>query len=157
MIGIRAATGNCSRSFDGALATLSFVHDSRKVPMSRYSSLPERALEMAMQAVPESASKLLQTGVALGAVKTGTRIATAMIRRNPAIAAAAAAGAGALWLLARRQARRAERGPIDSTSTRVEARRAGKSGNGSSAGTSTRATPRKTSTRTRARKTTPGS
>ncbi|MBA2237665.1 MAG: hypothetical protein H0W24_03060 [Lysobacter sp.] len=115
-----------------------------------------------MQVVPESAGKLLQTGVALGAVKTGTRVAVAVIRRNPAIAAAAAAGAGALWLLARRQAKRAERGPIDSTSTRVEARRSGKSanghsGNGSSADTSTRAKPRKTSTRTRARKTTPSS
>ncbi|MDQ3289454.1 MAG: hypothetical protein M3Q42_14625 [Pseudomonadota bacterium] len=125
--------------------------------MSRYSSLPERALEMVMQAVPESAGKMLQTGVALGAMKTGTKIATAVIRRNPAVAVAAAAGAGALWLLARRQARHAERGPIDSTAKRVEARRAAKSDNGSSAGTSTRAKPRKTSTRTRARKTTPSS
>ncbi|MBA3485951.1 MAG: hypothetical protein H0T88_01955 [Lysobacter sp.] len=128
--------------------------------MSRYSSLPERALEMAMQVVPQSASKMLQTGVALGALKTGTRVATAMIRRNPALAAAAAAGAGALWLLARRQAKKAERGPIDSTSTRVEARRAGTSGksaNGSSADASSRAKPRKTTTRSRARKTTPSS
>ncbi len=128
--------------------------------MSRYSSLPERALEMAMQVVPQSASKMLQTGVALGALKTGTRVATAMIRRNPALAAAAAAGAGALWLLARRQAKKAERGPIDSTSTRVEARRAGTSGksaNGGSAEASSRAKPRKTTTRSRARKTTPSS
>lgn len=124
--------------------------------MSRYSSLPERALEMAMQVVPQSASKMLQTGVALGALKTGTRVATAMIRRNPALAAAAAAGAGALWLLARRQAKKAERGPIDSTSTRVEARRAGttgKSTNGGSAEAIPRAKARKTATRSRARTT----
>ncbi|HSM10575.1 MAG TPA: hypothetical protein VK827_03285, partial [Lysobacter sp.] len=87
--------------------------------MSRLSSLPERALEMAMLAVPQGASKMLQTGVALGALKTGTRVASAVIRRNPAVAVAAAAGAGVLWYLARRQARRAEHGPIDSTSTRV--------------------------------------
>lgn len=120
--------------------------------MSRFSSLPERALQMAMLAVPQGASKMLQTGVALGALKTGTRVASSMIRRNPAMAAAAAAGAGVLWYLARRQARRAENGPIDSTSTRVEARRAASakpSGNGQS-----RAQPRKTTTRTRARKTT---
>lgn len=129
--------------------------------MSRYSSLPERALEMVMQAVPQSAGKMLQTGVALGALKTGTRVATAMVRRNPAIAAAAAAGAGALWLLARRQAKKAERGPIDSTSTRVEARRAGtsagKSANGGSTEAPSRTRPRKTATRSRARKTTPSS
>lgn len=120
--------------------------------MSRLSSLPERALEMVMQVVPESAGKMLQTGVALGALKTGTRVASGMIRRNPAMAAAAAAGAGVLWLLARRHARRAENGPIDSTSTRVEARRVSAkpgSGNGQS-----RAQPRKTTTRSRARKTT---
>lgn len=116
--------------------------------MNRLSSLPERALEMAMHAVPHGASSLLKTGVALGALKTGTRVASGVIRRNPAMAIAAAAGAGLLWYLARRKAHRAESGPIDSTSTRVEARRAGaKAGNGQS-----RAQPRKTTTRSRARK-----
>ena len=118
--------------------------------MSRFSSLPERALEMAMQVVPHSAGKMLQTGVALGAIKTGTRVATSIIRRNPAMAAAAAAGAGVLWYLARRQAKRAEHGPIDSTSTRVAAKRAGaRSGNGQA-----RAQPRKTTASSRARKAT---
>lgn len=134
--------------------------------MSKYSSLPERALELVMEAVPQSAGKMFQTGVALGALKAGTRVATAMVRRNPAIVAAAAAGAGALWLLARRQAKRAERGPIDSTSTRIEARRAGtsasKSANGgsseaSSREASSRTRPRKITARSRARKTTPSS
>ena len=104
--------------------------------MSRFSSLPERALQMAMLAVPHGASKMLQTGVALGALKTGTRVASSVIRRNPAIAAAAAAGAGVLWYLARRQARR------------VSAKPSG-GGNGQS-----RAQPRKTTARSRARKTT---
>lgn len=121
--------------------------------MSRLSSLPERALEMVMQVVPESAGKMLKTGVALGALKTGTRVAGGMIRRNPAMAAAAAAGAGVLWLLARRQARRAENGPIDSTSTRVEARRVSAKPSGGGNGQS-RAQPRKTTARSRARKTT---
>lgn len=122
--------------------------------MSRFSSLPERALQMAMLAVPQGASKMLQTGVALGALKTGTRVASSVIRRNPAVAVAAAAGAGVLWYLARRQARRAANGPIDSTSTRVEARRANakpaSTGNGQS-----RAQPRKSTARSRARTTTP--
>lgn len=111
--------------------------------MSRNSSLPERALEMVMQAVPENAGQWLKTGVTLGALKTGTRVASSIVRRNPLMAAAAAAGAGVLWYVARRQAQRAEAGPIDSTSTRVHARRAsaagssksshGSSGNGSAA------------------------
>ena len=83
-------------------------------------------------------------------IKTGTRVASTLIRRNPAMAAAAAAGAGVLWYLARRQAKHAAQGPIDSTSTRVEAKRAGaRSGNGQA-----RAQPRKTTARSGARKAT---
>jgi len=145
MIGIQPRAGNHSRCIDGCTARLAPVNDCRKSPMSRFSSLPERALEMAMQVVPQGASKMLQTGVALGALKTGTRVAGSIIRRNPAMAAAAAAGAGVLWYLARRHAKRAENGPINSTSTRVDARRAGaKSGNGQS-----RAQARKTTSRAR--------
>lgn len=150
MIGIQPRAGNRSRCFDGPIARLAPITERRKPPMSRFSSLPERALEMAMQAVPHGAGKMLQTGVALGAIKTGTRVASTIIRRNPAMAAAAAAGAGVLWYLARRQAKRAAQGPIDSTSTRVEAKRAGtRSGNGQA-----RAQPRKTTARSSARKAT---
>lgn len=101
-------------------------------------ALPERALLLANRVgdefrhvMPDGAGKWLQTGVALGALKTGGRIAGGFVRRNPAAVAAAAAGAGILWLLARRRARRAENGAIEGTSTRVEARRSnGKAGAG---------------------------
>lgn len=124
--------------------------------MSRFTSIPERALELALQAVPEGADKWLKTGVALGTLKTGSRVAGSVIRRHPAVTVAAAAGAGLLWYLARRQAHRADRGSIDGSATRVEARRAGaKSANGGQAKSTSRKSPTsRTSTRSRARKTT---
>jgi hypothetical protein len=98
------------------------------------STLPERALQLAAQvgsgikdAVPDKAIKWVETGAALGALKTGSRVATKLVRRNPAIAVAAAAGAGLLWYAARRRARQAEQagnGAIEGKATRVEARRA---------------------------------
>jgi hypothetical protein len=103
--------------------------------MNALTNLPERALELASQvghgikdAVPNRALKWVETGAALGALKTGTRVATRMVRRNPAIAVAAAAGAGLLWYAAHRRAKQAEHGAIEGTARRVEAKRA--SGNG---------------------------
>jgi hypothetical protein len=116
------------------------------------STLPERALQLATQvgagikdAVPDRAIKWVETGAALGALRTGTRMATKLVRRNPAVAAAAVAGAGLLWYAARRKARQAQDGAIDGSATRIEAKRAPARGNG----TSTRK-PRKT-TRSRTR------
>jgi hypothetical protein len=98
------------------------------------STLPERALQLASQvgsgikdAVPDKAIKWVETGAALGALKTGSRVATKFVRRNPAIAVAAAAGAGLLWYAARRRAKQAGQagdGAIEGKATRVEARRA---------------------------------
>ena len=97
------------------------------------SALPERALQLATQvgagikdAVPDKAIKWVETGAALGALKSGSRIAIKVVRRNPAIAVAAAAGAGLLWYAARRRAKQAQDGTIDGTATRIEAKRAGK-------------------------------
>jgi hypothetical protein len=99
--------------------------------MNALTRLPERALELASQvgsgikdAVPNRALKWVETGAALGALKTGTRVATRMVRRNPAIAVAAAAGAGLLWYAAHRRAKQAENGAIQGTATRVDAKRA---------------------------------
>ena len=101
------------------------------------STLPERALQLATQvgagikdAVPDKAIKWVETGAALGALKTGGRVATKLVRRNPALAVAAAAGAGLLWYAARRRAKQAGQagnGAIEGKATRVEAKR----GNGS--------------------------
>jgi hypothetical protein len=97
------------------------------------STLPERALQLASQvgsgikdAVPDKAIKWVETGAALGALKTGSRVATKFVRRNPAIAMAAAAGAGLLWYAARRRAKQAGQagdGAIEGKATRVEAKR----------------------------------
>ena len=103
--------------------------------MSTIERLPERALELAAQAgegikarVPERALKWVETGAAIGVVKTGAKVATKFVRRNPVIAVAAVAGAGLLWYAARQRAKRAEHadaghGAIDGESTRVEAKR----------------------------------
>ena len=98
--------------------------------MIKLNSLPERALDLVSQAsdglkhmVPNGAGKWLETGAAIGALKTGSRVATTLVRRHPAAAVATVAGAGLLWYLARRRARQAENGPIEGTATRIEARR----------------------------------
>ncbi len=105
--------------------------------MSKFTSLPERALELAstvgenlrhaVPAVGEHAGKWLETGVKLGALKSGARVAGGFVRRNPVLVAAAVAGAGLLWYAARRRARDAENGSgeaIEGSSRRVDARRA---------------------------------
>ena len=106
----------------------------------------DRALELIgeigsgiRKAMPGKAMNWVETGAALGAMRTGGRVATRVVRRNPVIVGAAIAGAGLLWLAARNRARKqAQDAPIEGTATRVEAKR----GNG---------------TRRRARKTTKAS
>lgn len=99
--------------------------------MSLIERLPDRALELATQVgegikakVPERAMKWVETGAAIGAVRTGAKVATKFVRRNPVVAVAAVAGAGLLWYAARRRAKQAENGVIEGQSRRVEARRA---------------------------------
>ncbi len=105
--------------------------------MSRFDHLrlPDRARELAhtvgsrvRHALPNNAGGLLETGVALGALRTGGRVAVSFVRRNPVVVVALAAGAGALWYAAHRKARQAENAPIEGTAKRVEARRAGTAG-----------------------------
>lgn len=98
--------------------------------MSRLTIITDRAIELANQAgssfkqmVP-SGDKLLQTGAALGAVKTGAKVAQGFVRRNPVIAIAAAAGVGLLAYAAYRKRKHDEaHAPIEGKSKRVEARR----------------------------------
>ena len=105
--------------------------------MSTIERLPGRALELATQVgegiksrVPDRALKWVETGAAIGVVKTGAKVATKFVRRNPAIAVAAIAGAGLLWYAARRRAQQAEDDTIEGQSRRVEAR-PGRGANGS--------------------------
>jgi len=114
--------------------------------MNTLTRLPERAMELASQMgdglkdrVPDRAIKWIETGAALGVLKTGTRVATRFVRRNPVVAVAAAAGAGLIWYAARHRAKQAADGhgdAIEGKSTRVEAKRT--TGNASRRRTSTR-------------------
>lgn len=105
--------------------------------MTKLTSLPERALELAstvgenlrhaVPAVSQHAGKWLETGAKLGVLKTGAKAASGFARRNPVLVVAAVAGAGLLWYAAKRRARRAEDGEGDGTieghARRIEARR----------------------------------
>lgn len=90
--------------------------------MSRFDRISDRALDIAGDvgdrirhaipddmgrkirgAVPSRAGGLLETGVALGAARTGARVAGGLARRHPAVLAATVAGAGLLWYAAHRR------------------------------------------------------
>jgi len=112
--------------------------------MTKLTSIPERALDLAslvgdnlrnageslrhsVPSMTHSASQWLETGVKLGALKGGARVAGGFVRRNPVLIAAAVAGAGLLWYAAKRRANRVENEQdehaIEGSSRRVEARR----------------------------------
>ena len=99
--------------------------------MSKLEDIAGRASDIASQlggslkhSMPDKALKWVETGAALGAMRTGTRVVTRFVRRNPAVAVAAAAGAGLLWYAARRRAKRLEAdAPIEGSAKRVEAKR----------------------------------
>lgn len=129
--------------------------------MSKLNDLPGRALELATQVgetirdrVPDRAIHWVETGAALGMLRTGTRVASRFVRRNPVVVAAAAAGAGLLWYAARRRAKQAQDAPIEGSATRIDARRGAADGEEAGASASrprTRRAPR-TAKRTRPRK-----
>lgn len=104
--------------------------------MNKLGTAQDRAMELIgelgdgiRKAVPGKAMQWVETGAALGAIRTGTRIAGKIVRRNPVLAGAALAGAGLIWFAARQRARKQAAGePIEGTATRVEAKR----GNGAS-------------------------
>lgn len=97
--------------------------------MSKLDHAQDRAMELIgeigdglRKAVPGRAMQWVETGAALGAIRTGGKLASKFVRRNPVLATAAIAGAGLLWLAARQRARRAEQGPIEGTATRIDAK-----------------------------------
>jgi hypothetical protein len=98
--------------------------------MSKLESLSGRALEIAgtvgdsiKNNVPDRAMKWIETGAALGALKTGSRVASKFVRRNPAVAIASAVGAGLLLYAVRRQQKKAQNGAIEGKATRIEAKK----------------------------------
>lgn len=140
---IQPRVGNRSRDFNGAPQRLAPFPVPQDVPMSKFNSLPERALELASQVgdsfkhVAPHAGKWLEAGAKLGVLKTGARVAGLAVKRNPVIAIATAAGAGLLWYAARRRAKQAENGPIEGSAKRVDARRGDAASSGTRRSTST--------------------
>ncbi|WP_411833517.1 hypothetical protein [Pseudoxanthomonas mexicana] len=99
--------------------------------MNKLTHLTDRAMSMASHAgsglkhaVVPNAQKLLQTGAALGAAKTGLKVARGFIRRNPAVAVAAAAGAGLLaYAVYRKRKKDQQHAPIEGDARRIETRK----------------------------------
>ncbi|RYZ73400.1 MAG: hypothetical protein EOP91_05310 [Lysobacteraceae bacterium] len=126
--------------------------------MSLFNEITDRALTLASQAgtslkhAAPNAGKLLSTGAALGAAKTGGRVAVAFVRRNPVLGIATALGVGVLAYAAHRRRKREEaNAPIEGKSKRIEARRV--NGNGSAKARKSTASA-STRSSARARKTT---
>lgn len=111
--------------------------------MSKLTIITDRALDLASHAgdslkhLGPHANKWLQSGkamgalkagAAMGAVKTGTKVARTAVRRNPAVAiAAAAVGVGLLGYAIYRKRQRDKGAPIEGNAQRIEA--ASKRGN----------------------------
>lgn len=98
--------------------------------MSKFDKTQDRAMELIgdigdglRKRVPDKAMQWIETGAAIGAVKTGAKVATKFVRRNPVLAGAAVVGAGLLWYAARqRRKQREQEMPIEGRATRVDAR-----------------------------------
>ncbi|MBD3826961.1 MULTISPECIES: hypothetical protein [Stenotrophomonas] len=111
--------------------------------MSRLTVITDRALERALDLASSAGDGLkhagtnlrhfgpqatdwIKTGAALGAVKTGSRVAAKVVRRNPAVTiAAAAVGVGLLgYALYRKQQKKklANGGVVDGQAQRISAR-----------------------------------
>ena len=117
--------------------------------MSKFTTITDRAMDLVSQAgtnlkhVGPGASKLLQTGAALGAVKTGGRVAAKFVRRNPVVAVAAALGVGVLAYAAHRKRRQeALNAPIEGKSKRIEAKRVNGTGKTRKTATASTRAPR---------------
>lgn len=97
--------------------------------MSKFDKTQDRAMELIgdigdglRKRVPDKAMQWIETGAAIGAVKTGAKVATKFVRRNPVLAGAAVVGAGLLWYAARQRRKQgALEMPIEGRATRVDA------------------------------------
>ncbi len=98
--------------------------------MGKLNKAQDRAMELIdeigdglRRKVPERAVQWVETGAAIGALKTGAKVATKFARRNPVLATAMVVGAGALWLAARHQAKKRATGHIvDGQAVRIGSR-----------------------------------
>ncbi len=123
--------------------------------MSKITTITDRAMDLVSQAgtslkhVGPNASKLLQTGAALGAVKAGGRVAVKFVRRNPVVAVATALGVGVLAYAAHRKRKQeALNAPIEGRSKRIEAKRVNGTGKARKTTTASTRAPRARKTTT---------
>lgn len=123
--------------------------------MSKLTIITDRAMDLVSQAgtslkhVGPGAAKLLQTGAAMGAVKTGGRVAVKFVRRNPVVAVAAALGVGVLAYAAHRKRKQeALNAPIEGRSKRIEAKRVNGTGKARKTTTASTRAPRSRKTTT---------
>ncbi|HEY0334898.1 MAG TPA: hypothetical protein VGC74_14505 [Stenotrophomonas sp.] len=108
--------------------------------MSRLTVITDRALERAMDLAASAGDSLrhagtnlrdhvpaagdwIKTGAALGAVKTGGRVATKFARRNPAVTVAAAVAGAGLIAYALYRKKKQRDAALDGTSQRLESQR----------------------------------
>lgn len=99
--------------------------------MSKIDDITGRASQLANQLggdlkglLPNNAMKWIETGAVLGAARAGGRVASRFVRKNPAVAVAAVAGAGLLWFAARKHAKKKEaEAALEGQSRRIEAKR----------------------------------
>jgi len=130
--------------------------------MSRLDSFSGKMMHLAGQVgdsvrshLPSERAKWLQAGMALGAAKTGTRVASSFVRRNPAVLVAAVIGVGAAWYAVHRYRRKQEANGggevFEGQSRRIEPRRsARKSASSGGDDTATGSAPRRRTTRAKA-------
>ena len=98
--------------------------------MSKFTVITDRALERAMELANTASDSLkhggtsaadwLKTGAAIGALKTGGKVATKIVRRNPAVTiAAAAVGVGLLGYAIYRKRQRSQGAALEGKSQRI--------------------------------------
>ncbi|MFT4178817.1 MAG: hypothetical protein QM612_05045 [Thermomonas sp.] len=96
--------------------------------MGKFDKTQDRAMELIGEIgdglrkhVPDKAMEWVQTGAALGAMRTGGKVATQFVKRNPVLAGVAVVGVGLLWYAARQRNKRLAAGePIEGSATRVD-------------------------------------
>lgn len=126
----------CSRNFDAPARIL--IDNSQRADSNmgkfdkrhfniyadRTQDLARGAARNVRQLVSQDAGKWLETGVKLGALKGGARVAGGYVRRNPVVVVAAVAGAGLLLYATYRRSRQGPQAAIEGRAKRVQARRA---------------------------------
>lgn len=86
-------------------------------------SLMSQAGDSLRDAIPGSAEKWMKSGLAIGAARSGTKLAGSFVRRNPAIIAASAIGVGVAWAIAYQYRKRKQSNAVEGSSRRIEPNR----------------------------------